>query len=331
MKRVKIKIVGAGLAGCSCAAILADNPFVERIDVYEKKYKIGGLCQDDSSYGLFQLYGPHIFHTSNPNVINFVLRYSNFKPFTNRPIAFTDNGLARLPISIETLKDLKNESLEDETSLDENCIFDNIIKDYSEKQWGKPANKKVLERLKIYDGLSGSYFNDLFEGLPENGFSKMLEKMLDSKKIHLLFEKADENKDGYDFVIWTGPIDELKDFDCKLDWKGTDFVYSNYDFIKPRLAPVYNICSSYLMMTRTTDMDKLTGGNSGLILNEYPGGIGKHYPIVENRKAIDKWIENKKEQGLYCCGRLGTASYFDMDDTIENAFKVCEEIIGKVS
>lgn len=323
MGQKKIKIVGAGLAGCSCARLLAEQGF--KVDIFEK-YEIGGLCRDDNATK-FQYYGPHIFHTSNPEVICFVLRFADFKAFTNRPIAWTDRGLARLPISIETTKDLKKQTLDDETETDNECIFENIIKDYSKKQWGKPADKSVLDRLKVYEGLSGSYFNDTFEGLPTNGFGNMMENMLNHPNINITFLESDENGNGYDYVIWTGAIDELVGMNEKVEWKGTKFVEHKDDMFRPRLAPVYNICTDYLQMTRSTDMDALTGGNSGLILEEIPNGNGKHYPIVENRQKLDEWIAEKEKQGLYCCGRLGTASYFDMDDTIENAMEVCQKII----
>lgn len=103
----KVKIIGAGLAGCSCASILADSPYFSQIDLYEQIGYVGGLCCDNMGKKVFQYYGPHIFHTSNPKIIEFVLKFSKWKPFCNRPIAVTDKGLARLPISIETVKDLK--------------------------------------------------------------------------------------------------------------------------------------------------------------------------------------------------------------------------------
>lgn len=330
MPAIRIKIVGAGLAGCSCARILAENLDCE-IDLYEKG-EIGGLCCDNGGEkfgGIYQLYGPHIFHTSNPNVIRFVLDYAEFNPFTNRPIAYTENGLARMPISIETIKDIKKNTLDDDTEFDKDCIFDNIIKDYSKKQWGKPAEKEVVDRLEIYGGLSGSYFNDLFEGIPKDGFSKMMERMIKHPSIRLIKEETDESG-SYDFVIWTGPIDELCEFNEEIEWKGTKFVYCNYDFFAPRLAPVYNICTDYLMATRSTDIDQLTGGNSGMILDEFPGEYGKHYPICKDREKIDDWIKAQESKGLYCCGRLGTARYLDMDDTIENAMEVCEKIMERV-
>lgn len=335
-RTMKIKIVGAGLAGCVCANVLAEE-FDCQIDIYEKSSKIGGLCRDDAKgidgFGdIYQLYGPHIFHTSMPNVIKYVLDFAEFRPFTNRPIAVTDKGYARLPLSIETIKDLNNEDLEnEETKIDKQLIFDNIIKDYSEKQWGEQPDKAIIDRLKIYEGLSGSYFNDLFEGIPKNGFSKMMEKMIGKDCINVFYNtEATSDKGDYDFVIWTAPIDEIKGFKLKVSWKGTDFAYTNYDAFSPRLAPVYNLCARYFSGTRSSDISQLTGCDSeNNILLEFPGSKAKHYPIVKNRKTLDKWIERQKENNFYCCGRLGTASYFDMDDTIANAFKVCGEIITK--
>lgn len=336
MKPKKIKIVGAGLAGCVCANILADELNCE-IDIYEKEEKIGGLCRDDAKGidglgDIYQLYGPHIFHTSMPNVIKFVLDFAEFRPFTNRPIAVTGKGYARLPLSIETIKDLNNEDLEkEETKLDKQLIFDNIIKDYSQKQWGKKPGKKVIDRLKIYDGLSGSYFNDLFEGIPKDGFSKMMEKMTAKDNIKVIYKETTSDKEDYDFIVWTGPIDEIKGFNKKIEWKGTEFVYSKVDCFSHRLSPVYNLCADYFAATRSTNMPMLTQCKSEREeLIEIPGSKAKHYPIVKNRKAVDRWIEKQKEKGFYCCGRLGTASYLDMDDTIKNAFDVCGQIISRL-
>lgn len=330
--RVKIKIVGGGLAGCSCARILCDRIDDCQIDIYEKGM-IGGLCRDvgmEFDGELYQLFGPHIFHTSNPKIIGFVLRFADFKPFCNRPIAYTDKGLARLPFSIETMKDLKGERLDDKTTFDEKLLFDNCIKDYSFKQWESEPKKDVIERLKIYQGLGGSYFNDLFEGLPICGFTSMMKGMIDDERISVVYRKGKEDKEDYDFVIWTAPIDEIKGFKPKINWRGSKFDYVKTDIFAPRLTPVYNICSMKYEMTRSTDMDQLTGGDTGYILNEIPGEYGKHYPIVENREDVDEWIKEKEKDGLYCCGRLGTASYFDMDDTIENAFEVCKRILGRI-
>lgn len=332
---VKVKIVGAGLSGCSCACLLSESPLISQIDIYEKEDFIGGLCCDDKGEGIFQYYGPHIFHTSDQRIINFVLKHSEWTPFCNRPIAVTDYGFARLPISIETIKDIKKEILEEATESDSKAVFEAIIKDYSTKQWGKVPDDSITQRLKIYDGLSGSYFNDLFEGLPKYGFNKMFENMIDSVKINLINNNTQTaDLEDYDYLIWTGPIDEAKDFPLKLKWCGTKFVYKDKDEFYPRLSPVYNLNSKKFKATRSTDMDRLTGGNSGLILEEIPReSKEKHYPIIdeEEKAFIDGFIKAQESKNIFYCGRSATANYLDMDDVISQAFDITNKILIKES
>ena len=155
--------------------------------------------------------------------------------------------------------------------------------------------------------------------------------MIAKDNIKVIHKATTSDKEDYDFIVWTGPIDEIKGFNKKIEWKGTEFVYSKVDCFSPRLSPVYNLCAGYFAATRSTNMPMLTQCKSEREeLIEIPGAKAKHYPIVKNRKAVDRWIEKQKEKGLYCCGRLGTASYLDMDDTIKNAFDVCGQIISRL-
>ena len=156
--------------------------------------------------------------------------------------------------------------------------------------------------------------------------------MIDSSKINLYLEtEQTSNREDYDYVIWTGPIDEAEHFPYRLKWRGTTFLYTNYDFFGPRLAPVYNLCCANFRATRSTDMDMLTGGDSGLILEEIPGSEDKYYPIHEDGilEKIDSWIEKEEKENRFYCGRLGTFRYLDMDDTIENALEITKKILNK--
>lgn len=321
-----IVVVGAGLAGCSVARILAEAGF--KVEVFEKTDTIGGLCYDNEQC---QIYGPHIFHTSNPDVINFVLRFAKWKPFCNRPIALTEYGEVRLPISVETMKDINKETLNEKTEIDKEKIFEAVIEGYSLKQWGKRPEREVLDRLKVYDGLSGSYFNDIFEGLPECGFTEMLRNMLRHPNIKVHFNTTLSNTECP--LVWTGPIDEFEGFNEKIDWRGLDFQYSIKED-EGRLSPVLNICVDSDKRTRSTDMTMLLslGGKSDkhIFVDEIPATNGKkYYPIVEEskREYIRLFIEKKKNDKVFFCGRSATASYLDMDEVIEQALSVSNDII----
>lgn len=323
---MKIAIVGAGLAGCSCARLLADKGL--KIDLFEKENHIGGLLYDKEGDEVFQHYGPHIFHTSNPQVINFILRFAEWEGFCNRPIAITDLGMARLPISLETVLDLKGDALGDTPgSLDsyKDLISKNIIEGYSKKQWGDGDYTNAVKRLKISDTISGSYFGDVFEGLPKGGFYKFLENMIDHKNIKIYLNKKFIGLDKYEKVIWTGPIDECPNIGIKLKWIGTLFkrVKNNERF----LAPVYNYNISGVEYTRATKMCLLTGCSSTDVLQEYPRqSNAKHYVIIneDEKKQVEDIIKGLGDTPCFC-GRSATARYLDMDEVIENAFEITEK------
>lgn len=316
-----IKIIGAGLAGCCCARLLADKRI--EVELFEKENYIGGLLYDKDGEDIFQHFGPHIFHTSNPEVITFVLRFSNWVGYCNRPISVTDKGLARLPISLETLLDLKGKRLDDRTEIDPELIKENIINGYSKKQWGDTWDSSVIKRLKVSNKLSGSYFGDVFEGLPEGGFYKFLNNVIDNEKIHLHLGEEIKDLDNKDITIWTGPIDECPEIDIKLDWNGTKFerVTDNREY----LTAVYNYNIKEIPYTRTTKMKLLVGCESEDVLAERPrASSAKHYVniCIDDKKRLETAINALKRQNLYFCGRAGTASYLDMDEVIENSIKL---------
>ena len=336
---MKVAIVGAGLAGCTCARLLVDEfDYLGdlEIDMYEAESHIGGLMYDIDGDDIFQHYGPHIFHTSNPDVIEFVMRFAKWKGYCNRPIAITDLGMARLPISIETIADLKGDKLGEyvyDFDKEQDLIYDNIIKGYSKKQWGKP-NDDAVKRLKVSETIGGSYFGDVFEGLPEGGFTRFLEKMIDCTNINLYLNKKVVQDDmdlwgkeqKYDWIIWTGPIDEQPYVPFSLKWNGTAFrrIESDVDF----LTAVYNYNSESIEFTRATKMCLLTGCRSQDVLLEIPrASSAKHY-ILEDSKPenFDEILNGLEKKNMLFCGRSATAKYLDMDEVIEQAQTLLENV-----
>lgn len=336
---MKVAIVGAGLAGCTCARLLVDEfDYLGdlEIDMYEAESHIGGLMYDKDGDDIFQHYGPHIFHTSNPDVIEFVMRFAKWKGYCNRPIAITDLGMARLPISIETIADLKGDKLGEKIydfQEEKPLIYNNIIKGYSKKQWGKP-NDDAVKRLKVSETIGGSYFGDVFEGLPEGGFTRFLENMIDCTNINLYLNKKVVQEDmdlwgkeqKYDWIIWTGPIDEQPYVPFSLKWNGTAFrrIESDEDF----LTAVYNYNSESIEFTRATKMNLLTGCKSTDVLLEIPrASSAKHY-ILEDSKPenFDEVVNGLEKKQMLFCGRSATAKYLDMDEVIEQAQTLLENV-----
>lgn len=326
-----IKIIGAGLAGCCCARLLTDKGL--EVELYEKEEYIGGLLYDKDNDDIFQHFGPHIFHTSNSKVISFILRFANWKGYCNRPISVTDRGLARLPISLETILDLEGKKLGEEVKFDEDIIKENIINGYSKKQWGETWNDNVVKRLQISDKISGSFFGDVFEGLPNKGFYDFLCNMINDNKIHLHLRYENMNWDEKDIVIWTAPIDECPKIKIKLDWNGTKF--ERIQDGKEYLSAVYNYNIDEVPYTRTTKMKLLVGCKSEDVLAELPrASSDKHYIVIDNakKKRLEKAIKRLETENWYFCGRAGTASYLDMDEVIENAMNLIKGVykIAKV-
>jgi len=324
---MKVKIIGGGLAGCVCARLLADKNI--EVELFEKERYIGGLLYDKDGDDIFQHYGPHIFHTSNPEVITFVLRFAEWVPYCNRPLAVTDKGLARLPISIETLMDLRHKTLNDKVDIEreKDFIKNHIIEGYSKKQWGDNWDNDAIKRLKIMPLLGSSYFNDIFEGLPKKGFYNFLCNMVDDNRIHLHLGYEVKNLDTEDIVIWTGPIDECPYIDMKLDWNGTKFERVKED--EEYLTAVYNYNIKEVPYTRKTKMKLLVGCKSEDVLVERPrASLAKHYIniSIDDRKRLETSIERLKRQNIYFCGRSATASYLDMDEVIENSIKLIKSI-----
>lgn len=321
-----VKIIGAGLAGCTCARLLADKGI--EVELFEKESHIGGLLYDKDGDDIFQHYGPHIFHTSNPDVIVFVLRFAKWKSYCNRPLAVTDKGLVRLPISLETIADIKHKKLSDKIKTNKKLIVKHIIEGYSKKQWGDDWNNNAIERLKISQTIGGSYFDDVFEGLPSNGFFQFLENMVEHNNIEIhLGEKIDDIENKEDIVIWTAPIDECPKIKIKLNWNGTRFERIKDN--KKYLSAVYNYNIDEVPYTRTTKMKLLVGCKSEDVLAELPrASSDKHYIIINDlkKKRLEKAIKHLKKENWYFCGRVGTASYLDMDEVIEQAQNLVQYI-----
>ena len=314
---MKINIVGCGLSGITAAALLKHK---HKIKIFDTRNHIGGNCADAKIFGmLYHKYGPHIFHTDDDEVFEFLSRYTEWFDFKYQPKAATRLGMISIPYSKKTIKELGRELSQEE-------IVENIFKDYSEKQWGVPFNdipKTITNRIpRTKDSEDPTWFEgQKYQCIPKEGYTKMFEKMLEDVNIYLSVEKDCWKKYDADLVIYTGKIDEYYDY-CygELPYRTLDFKHSVHD--EPLQNPIVNECNDLVSRTRTYDHSIFNyehDGKNTLVTEEYPRQANRgdipFYPIPfgEGNSIYSKYEELiKKENDIIFIGRLAQYKYLDM-------------------
>ena len=231
-------IVGCGIFGTTFARLATDAG--KKCLIIDKREHIGGSAYTENNGGIHvHTYGPHVFHTSNKKVWDFVNQYAEFNNFVLSPKASTGGKLFSLPFNmntfyemwgVETPEEVKNiiesqrfkgtpKNLEEQAlSMVGKDIYEALIKGYTEKQWGKKATELptfLIKRLPLRFIYDNNYFNDRYQGVPIGGFTQMFEKMLDGIEVKLnqnYFEQKDYYDSIADKVVYTGCIDEFFDY-----------------------------------------------------------------------------------------------------------------------
>lgn len=241
--RKKILIVGAGFSGAVCARQIAENTESE-IVIIDKRSHIAGNCytSEDEKTGIMEhVYGPHIFHTSNENVWNYVNKYAKFNNFTNRVKSSSETGVYSMPINLHTINQFYGKKFSPKEAFDfTNSISEKSISDpgnfeeqalkfvgkdlyyeffygYTKKQWGvEPSTlpASILKRLPLRFNYNDNYYDSLYQGIPVGGYTGLIGNILKHQSIDTRlgssFEKSMLN--DFDLVIYTGAIDSFFDF-----------------------------------------------------------------------------------------------------------------------
>ena len=254
--KFKYVVVGAGLAGLTMAERIA-NVLDEKVLVIEKRNHIGGNVYD--SYNeegiLIHNYGPHIFHTNDKEVYEYLSKFTKWNDFWHRVLSYVDGNLVPMPITVETINKLYNLDLdcsqveefleskaidikEIRTSKDVALskvgqdIYEKMFESYTRKQWGVDPSQldtSVISRIPVRNNRDTRYFNDKYQGMPSHGYTKMCENMASNKNIKIMLntnykEVIDDIQ--YDTLVYTGPIDEFYDYKHgKLAYRSIDFVF----------------------------------------------------------------------------------------------------------
>lgn len=234
-------IVGSGLFGATVSYVLKSRGY--KCLVIDKRSHMGGNVYTESVNGInVHKYGAHIFHTSDRRVWEFVNSFVEFNRYTNSPVANYKGKLYNLPFNMNTFYQMwgvttpeeakemierqrKDSGIVDPRNLEEQAIsligkdiYHTLIKDYTEKQWGRKATELpafIIKRLPVRFTFDNNYFNDKYQGIPEGGYTRMIEKMLDGVEVCLdtdYFENREHFDSMADRVIYTGEIDRFFDY-----------------------------------------------------------------------------------------------------------------------
>ena len=330
-----ILIIGSGLTGSTLA--YKHNKLGDKVTVIEKRDHIGGNVYTKDIEGIcVHQYGAHIFHTSDKKVWDFVNQFVHFNNYRHQVKSRYKGKLYSLPINMNTFKEffgIKNKKEVTEEHLEE--IYKTLFYGYSAKQWGKPieeVDKSVFKRLPVRYTYNNDYFDDKYQGIPIEGYTKLIESLLKGCTVITNCKVTNEfDFSKYDIVYNTGPIDEFLDYMLgPLEYRSLEFkteVYSKGTFQE---CAVVNEACVEVPYTRTIEhkyfnnMDQI----GTIITREYPKKYvhGKNEPYYtvnteRNQVLYDRYrkIAKLKYPNMIFCGRLGAYKYYDMDDAIREA------------
>ncbi len=366
MKKYDYLIVGAGLFGAIFA--YEANKKGKKCLVIDKRSHIAGNIYTENIEDInVHKYGAHIFHTSNKKVWDFIKQFAEFNRYTNSPVAIYKNELYNMPFNMNTFNKLwgvitpeeakkkieeekkalgitEPKNLEEQAiSLVGKTIYEKLVKGYTEKQWGKEAKELpsfIIKRLPVRFTYDNNYFNDLYQGIPIGGYTKIIEKMLEGIDIKLncdFFDNREELEKIADKIIFTGQIDKYYDY-CfgELEYRSLKFETEVLDMENYQGNAAVNYTEYEIPYTRIIEHKHFEFGNQPktIITREYPDKWTKekepYYPINDdkNSKLYEKYKElADKDNKVIFGGRLGKYKYYDMDKVIEEAMNLVEEVL----
>ena len=374
MKRYDYLIVGSGLFGATFA--FRARQMGKKCLAIDKRPQLGGNVYCEKIEGInVHKYGAHIFHTNNKKVWDFVTSLVEFNRYTNCPIANYKGELYNLPFNMNTfyqmwgiktpeeairkineqkeeaLQKMKKDNAIEPRNLEEQAlcligkdIYEKLIKEYTEKQWGRKCTELptfIIKRLPIRLVFDNNYFNDKYQGIPIGGYNKLIDKLLNNTETQIntnFFES--EYKDWKKYankLVYTGALDEYFNF-CfgKLDWRTVSFNTRIEDTYNYQGNAVVNYTSHEVPYTRIIEHKHFEMFGQSIYntqktviseeySTEYKEGLEPYYPINDetNNQLASKYRELATlETDVIFGGRLGQYKYFDMAPVIEQVLNI---------
>ena len=373
-------IVGAGVFGATVAERLADAGF--KVLVIDRRDHVAGnvYSYTDAETGIeVHKYGSHIFHTELDDVWEYVTRFAKLNDYVHTVDTRHDGKLYPMPINLDTInllygtnmtadeaekfvaeearRDSEKYGIKEPRNFEEKGIslvgeklYTAFLKNYTEKQWNTAATNlsaEILSRIPVRFSHDNRYFMTAkHQGIPEDGYTKMVERMLDSKDIEVKLgvdfkDIKDELGDKVKRIIYCGQVDELFDYELGV------LPYRSLRFEEEKTEQglgeaVINEADKDVSYTRTHDykyyqihQPEVVKQKLSIVAREYPADFKKgdeaYYPVnnAESAELYKKYVSLVKEKypKMILGGRLGAYQYWDMDKAIKNALELVKEII----
>jgi UDP-galactopyranose mutase len=358
-------VVGAGFAGATLAERLASEGDA-RVLVVDARHHIGGNAYDPiDDHGVrVHRYGPHIFHTSSRRVVDYLSRFTQWRPYEHRVLARVEGRHVPLPICSGTISalygldlgpaelqaffDARRVSLAAVRNSEDAIVsrvgrelYETLFAGYTRKHWGIDArdlDASVCGRIPVRTDADDRYFSDTFQAMPKDGFEALFTRMLDHPNIEVaLGRRFEELGRGvrFDRLVYTGPIDAYFGY-CygRLPYRSLRFEFESYEMDRYQPAAVINFPGSE-PFTRVTEFKHLTGQEHPwtTIAREYPSATGEpYYPIprAENRELYAKYAARAAaEPNVTFVGRLAEYRYYNMDQVVASALATFDTIAAE--
>lgn len=355
-------VVGAGPFGAVFAYEMhkADR----RVLVIDRRQHVGGNLYTDNRDGIdIHIYGPHIFHTSSRKVWQYVHQFAEFNHYINSPIANYRGELYNLPFNMNTFSKIwgiitpqeawekitrqraaisgEPQNLEEQAiSLVGTDIYEKLIKGYTEKQWGRSCTELppfIIKRLPVRYVYDNNYYNDRYQGIPEGGYTRMLEQMLENIEVRLGVDynvQRREYENMANKVVYTGSLDAYYNYRFgELEYRGLRFETERLEQENYQGVAVMNFTAREVPYTRVIEHKHFAFGTQPItwITREYPSlwkrGQESYYPVndAKNQALYGRYANlAAAEKNVIFGGRLAEYKYYDMDEVVERALQIAE-------